>query len=366
MNGLISELGRRALFMLPAQTAHKFAIAALKQGLVPKFSIPADSRLIVSVAGLDFANPLGMAAGFDKNAESVAGLFSLGFGAVEIGSVTPRPQDGNASPRLFRLANHHAIINRMGFNNEGHAAVLARLQGHRHKGVLGVNIGANKDSDDRIDDYVKGISAFHSVADYFTVNISSPNTPGLRNLQTQESLAELFSRVLEERDSHPVFRPVFVKIAPDLVEAELDAIARECLAKNIDGVVISNTTLSRVGVARARDGDQIGGLSGRPLFDRSTIVLAKMRQRLGKAMPIIGVGGVESAKTAEMKIRAGADLIQIYTGFIYEGVTLPGQILDGLTAICERAGLASIGEIRDSAIDDYANQTLPDQDDPKV
>ena len=366
MNKLLSKISQRALFALPTETAHKLAITALKQGLAPKFPRPDDSRLHVDIAGLKFKNPLGMAAGFDKNAEVVKGLFSLGFGAVEIGSVTPIAQEGNAAPRLFRLENHHAIINRMGFNNHGHAAVLARLQGHSYIGILGVNIGANKDSDDRIADYVAGISAFQGVADYFTVNISSPNTPGLRKLQTRESLAELFSRVLDERDSFPVRRPVFVKIAPDLAEEELDAIAEECLDKKIDGVVISNTTLSRREVASAPNAGQAGGLSGRPVFNRSTIVLAKMRQRLGSEMPIIGVGGIESVRTAEEKIRAGADLIQIYTGFIYGGLVLPTQVLDGLLAICEREKLTSISEIRDSLVADYASRAIPDSEVPKT
>lgn len=366
MNKFLSEIGQRLLFALPAETAHKLAITGLKQGLAPKFSGPDDNRLHVDIAGLKFKNPLGMAAGFDKNAEVVKGLFSLGFGAVEIGSVTPLPQEGNDLPRLFRIANHHAIINRMGFNNDGHEKVLARLRGRTYSGILGVNIGANKDSDDRIADYVAGISAFQGVADYFTVNISSPNTPGLRKLQTRNSLAELFTRVLEERDSFPVRRPVFVKIAPDLDEADLDAIAEECLDKKIDGVVISNTTLSRREVAIAHNAEQAGGLSGRPIFDRSTIVLAKMRQRLGSEMPIIGVGGIESVRTAEEKIRAGADLIQIYTGFIYGGPSLPAQILDGLSAICEREKLTSIRDIRDSAVADYAGRAIPASEAPKT
>jgi len=366
LNNFLSELGQRALFALPAETAHKLAISALKQGLTPKFSAADDRRLLVEIAGLKFKNPLGVAAGFDKNAEVVKSLFSVGFGAVEIGSVTPHAQEGNATPRLFRITNHHAIINRMGFNNDGHETVLARLRGRTHPGILGVNIGANKDSDDRIGDYVAGISAFQAVADYFTVNISSPNTPGLRKLQTRESLAELFSRVLDERDSYPVRRPVFVKIAPDLTEEELDAIADICLDKKINGVVISNTTLSRREVAGAHNAEQAGGLSGRPIFNRSTIVLAKMRQRLGSDMPIIGVGGIESIRTAEEKIRAGADLVQIYTGFIYGGLSLPSQILDGLTAICEREKLTSIRKIRDSAVDDYAGRAIPDSAVPKI
>lgn len=359
MSGRLSELGRKALFALPPETAHKLAIRALASGALPRPKRHFDPRLCVQVADLDFANPLGMAAGFDKNAEAAEALFGLGFGAVEVGSVTPKPQAGNPQPRLFRLAREQAIINRMGFNNDGHPAVLSRLQGVQMPGVLGVNIGANKDSADRIGDYVAGIAAFNGVADYFTANISSPNTPGLRNLQSRESLAELFERVLAERDRQAVRRPVFLKIAPDLVEQDLDTIAAECLDKKIDGLVISNTTISRAEVAAAAHAQESGGLSGRPLFERSTIVLAKMRQRLGAEMPIIGVGGVDSAATAAEKMRAGADLVQVYTGFIYGGATMPNDILKGLSAICDREKLARISALRDTRVTDYAARDIP-------
>lgn len=353
------DFGRDLLFALPPETAHNLAIKALASGYGPRPHLPTDKRLATTVAGLEFPNPLGMAAGFDKNAQAVSGLFRLGFGAVEIGSVTPRPQEGNPSPRLYRLPGHQAIINRMGFNNDGHADVLSRLTGNRRKGLLGVNIGANKDSEDRIGDYVIGVRAFNAVADYFTANISSPNTPGLRNLQTRESLRELFERVLEERDRQPVRRPVFLKIAPDLSEDEIDAIAEESMARRIDGIVISNTTLSRSEVEGARHADQAGGLSGRPVFQRSTIALAKMRQRVGADMPLIGVGGIESADTAAEKIRAGADLVQIYTGFIYGGPLLPIRILKGLADLCSRDNLENLSALRDTRTADYANRPLP-------
>ena len=358
MSSSFYDFGRDLLFALPPEQAHNLAIKALSSGYGPRPDIPSDPRLTTTVAGLKFANPLGMAAGFDKNAKAVSGLFRLGFGAVEIGSVTPRAQDGNPAPRLYRLPGHHGIINRMGFNNEGHAEVLSRLNGRSFKGVLGVNIGANKDSDDRIGDYVTGIKAFNDVADYFTANISSPNTPGLRSLQTRESLSELFERVLEERDRHPVRRPVFLKIAPDLSEEEIDAIAEECAVHEIDGIVISNTTLSRREVEGARNADQAGGLSGRPVFLRSTIVLAKMRERVGPDMPLIGVGGIESAETAAEKIRAGANLIQIYSGFIYGGPLLAVRILEGLKDLCTTEGLASLSDLRDTKTADYAGRSL--------
>ncbi|MAY62156.1 MAG: dihydroorotate dehydrogenase (quinone) [Rhizobiales bacterium] len=358
MSDAFYDFGKDLLFALPTEQAHNLAIRALSSGYGPRPDIPYDSRLSSTVAGLKFSNPLGMAAGFDKNARAVPGLFRLGFGAVEIGSVTPKAQEGNPAPRLYRLPGHRAIINRMGFNNEGHAEVLSRLRGKSPKGILGVNIGANKDSEDRIGDYVTGIKVFNEVADYFTANISSPNTPGLRSLQTRQSLKELFERILEERDRQPVRRPVFLKIAPDLAEDEIDAIAEESVAREIDGIVISNTTLSRREVEGARNAGQAGGLSGRPVFLRSTIVLAKMRARVGPDMPLIGVGGIESAETAAEKMRAGADLIQIYTGFIYGGPMLPVRILDGLKEICEREGLESLSAIRDTKTAGYAARPL--------
>lgn len=360
MSDAFYDFGKDLLFALPAEQAHNLAIRALSSGYGPRPNIPHDSRLSSTVAGLKFSNPLGMAAGFDKNARAVSGLFRLGFGAVEIGSVTPKAQDGNPAPRLYRLPGHKAIINRMGFNNEGHTEVLSRLAGKSHKGILGVNIGANKDSEDRIGDYVTGIRVFNEVADYFTANISSPNTPGLRSLQTRDSLAELFERVIEERDRQTVRRPVFLKIAPDLSEDEIDAIAEESVARKVDGIVISNTTLSRREVEGARNAGQAGGLSGRPVFLRSTIVLAKMRERVGPDMPLIGVGGIESAETAAEKMRAGADLVQIYTGFIYGGPMLAIRILDGLKEICELEGLESLSAIRDTKAADYASRPLPE------
>ncbi|MDZ7600074.1 MAG: quinone-dependent dihydroorotate dehydrogenase [Hoeflea sp.] len=359
MSSLVEGIARRALFTLDPEAAHGLSIKALRSGLVPGCWAVRDSRLSVTIAGLAFPNPLGMAAGYDKNAEVASELSRLGFGFVEVGTLTPRAQAGNPRPRIFRLVNDQAVINRLGFNNEGHAAAHARISGQRRAGLLGVNIGANKDTDDRAADYVAGIACFADVADYFTVNISSPNTPGLRNLQTRAALAELMSRVLAERDTKARRVPVFLKIAPDLTEPDLDDIADECLAQRLDGVIVSNTTLSRTGLSAEPRAGEAGGLSGRPVFLRSTIVLAKMRQRLGPDMPLIGVGGIDSAETAAEKMRAGADLVQLYTGFIYGGPLLPGRILRGLSQICDRESLTRLSDLRDSKTAEYAARAIP-------
>ena len=357
---LIDGIARSALFTLDPETAHGLSISALKSGLVPGCRANRDPRLAVTVAGLTFPNPLGMAAGYDKNAEVPNELTRLGFGFAEIGTLTPKPQQGNPKPRIFRLVKDHAVINRLGFNNEGHAAAHARISGRRREGLLGVNIGANKDSDDRVQDYVAGISCFADVADYFTVNISSPNTPGLRNLQTREALSDLLGRVLAERDRNSRRIPVFLKIAPDLAEPDLDDVASECLAHGLDGVIVSNTTLSRTGLSSDPKTREAGGLSGRPMFVRSTIVLAKMRQKLGADMPLIGVGGIDSAETAAEKIRAGADLAQLYTGFIYGGPLLPGRIVSGLSQLCDRENLARLSDLRDTKTAHYAAMAIPE------
>lgn len=350
----LDRLGQTLLFAFEPETAHGLSIAALKTGLPLCPAVPADPRLAVTVAGLSFPNPLGMAAGYDKNGEVPDALLKLGFGFAEIGTVTPQPQPGNPRPRIFRLQEDGAVVNRLGFNNEGHAACLKRLEAREGRGgIVGVNIGANKDSADRIADYRLGVERFCRLAAYLTVNISSPNTPGLRNLQARESLAGLLSAVSEARDAQDAGAgrrtPVFLKIAPDLGEADLDDIAAEVLDKGIDGVIVSNTTLARDGLA-SRFASEAGGLSGRPLFSRSTAALARMRRRLGPDTALIGVGGVDSAETAAEKIRAGADLVQLYTGMIYAGPALPGRIVHGLSELARREGLTSIAELRDSAL----------------
>jgi dihydroorotate dehydrogenase len=358
MINAIQSLARRGLFLLDPEAAHGLSVKALKTGLVPACTAPADPRLAQTVAGLTFTNPLGMAAGYDKNAEVPEALLRLGFGFTEIGTVTPKPQTGNDRPRIFRLVEDDAVINRLGFNNEGHQAALTRLRGCVRAAMIGVNIGANKDSADRIADYVTGIRTFYGVARYFTANISSPNTPGLRDLQARESLAALLSAVLAARDEEAAKTgkrvPVFLKIAPDLTEEGMDDIAAEALSHALDGLIVSNTTLSRDGLKDQRQAKESGGLSGKPLFEKSTVVLAKMRQRVGPDLPIIGVGGVSSAETAAEKIRAGANLVQLYSCMVYEGPSLPGRIVRGLSQLCDREKLTSIGDIRGSRTDYWA------------
>jgi dihydroorotate dehydrogenase len=357
---VVEAIGLRALFAFEPETAHSISIAALKSGMLLRSPPLGDPRLAVTVAGLAFPNPLGMAAGYDKNAEVPDALLRLGFGFAEVGTLTPLPQAGNPRPRIFRLREDRAVINRLGFNNQGHDAAVARLAKRRGGGIVGVNIGANKDSLDRLADYVAGVKYFAPLAAYLTMNISSPNTPGLRNLQAREALAELLARVMAARDemAERVGRrpPVFLKIAPDLDEAELADIAEEVLAKNVDGVIVSNTTLAREGLPSQRHRDEAGGLSGRPLFARSTAVLARMRKLVGETLPLIGVGGVDSTEAALEKIRAGADLVQLYTGLIYGGPALPGRILAGLSAHCAREGVRSLAELRDTGVEEWAGR----------
>ncbi|VTZ60771.1 quinone-dependent dihydroorotate dehydrogenase [Sinorhizobium medicae] len=362
MIGGLEHLARRGLFLFDPEAAHGLSITALKSGLVPSCAAPADPRLQQSVAGLAFPNPVGMAAGYDKNAEVPEALLKIGFGFTEIGTVTPRPQPGNDKPRLFRLIEDEAVDHRLGFNNEGHGAALARLKACSREALIGVNIGANKDSADRIADYVTGIRTFYAVARYFTANISSPNTPGLRDLQARASLATLLSAVLAAREDEAGKCgrrvPVFLKIAPDLTEEGMDDIAAEVLAQGLDGLIVSNTTLARARLRDRKQASEVGGLSGKPLFEKSTAVLARMRRRVGPDLPIIGVGGVSSAETAAEKIRAGADLVQLYSCMVYEGPSLPGRIVRGLSALCDREKLASIREIRDSRVDYWTGMNV--------
>ncbi|MBO0141193.1 quinone-dependent dihydroorotate dehydrogenase [Agrobacterium sp. Ap1] len=363
MIGRLAGIASRSLFVFDPEIAHNLSIAALKTGISPVCPPRPDPRLAQTVAGIRFENPVGLAAGYDKNAEVPDTLLKLGFGHVEVGTLTPKPQVGNDKPRLFRLVEDRAVINRFGFNNQGHDAVFSRLSARGNaKGIVGVNIGANKDSADRIADYVLGIRRFYSLATYFTVNISSPNTPGLRDLQARESLAALLSAVLaarnEEADRAGKRLPVFLKIAPDLTEEGLDDVAAETLAHDLDGLIVSNTTLSREGLKDQVQAKQAGGMSGAPLFAKSTAVLARMRKRVGSDLPIIGVGGVGSAENALEKIRAGADLVQVYSCMVYEGPALPGDINRGLSKLLDRDGIASIRDLRDSRVDHWASQPI--------
>lgn len=354
---VLDRIGQKLLFSFDPETAHGLSIAALRCGLPVGATAPRDARLRIRLCGLDFPNPLGMAAGYDKNAEVPDALLGLGFGFAEVGTIPPLPQPGNPKPRIFRLTADEAVINRLGFNNEGHAAAEKRLAARKGlPGVVGVNIGANKDSADRIADYERGVARFAAYASYLTVNISSPNTPGLRNMQAREQLGELLSRVMAARAAAAAQPPVFLKIAPDLVEAELEDIAAEVAEKKIDGVIVSNTTLARSGLRSGGVANETGGLSGKPLFERSTAVLARMRKLLGPQMTIIGVGGVDSAEAALEKIRAGADLVQLYTGMIYAGPALPGRIVAGMARFMERQRLKSIGELRDTGCTDWSKK----------
>ncbi len=358
MSDLIDRIGLKLLFMLEPETAHGLSLTALKSGLARK-PLPADPRLTLSKAGLDFPNPLGMAAGYDKNAEAADGLLGLGFGFAEVGTVTPRPQPGNPRPRVFRLLEDEAVINRLGFNSAGHEYARERLAARAGRpGIVGVNIGANKDSEDRIADYVAGVNTFAPLASYLTVNISSPNTPGLRKLQGGEALGKLLARVSEARDAMERRVPLFLKVAPDLEQAEIEAIAREVVAHGIDAIIVSNTTLSREGL-KSPNRKEAGGVSGAPLFERSTTVLARMRQAVGPEMVLVGAGGVNSAETALEKIRAGADLVQLYTGMIYAGPGLPARIVEGMSRFVADHGLASIAELRDMTTADWAARPIP-------
>ena len=344
---LAFPFARPLLHALDAETAHGLTMSAMPAGA----PAAADPRLAVEAFGLSFPNPLGVAAGFDKNAEVPDAMLALGFGFTEIGTVTPKPQVGNPRPRLFRLPEDGAVINRMGFNNEGHAAALRRLEARRGRGgIVGVNIGANKDSADRIGDYVQGISRFTHVASYFTVNISSPNTPGLRGLQSRAELEQLLSRLNDERARHEAQPPMLLKIAPDLREDELEDIAAACGGGAVDGIIVSNTTLSRDGLRSGHAKEQ-GGLSGLPLLALSTRQLARMFVLTDGRIPLVGAGGVHDGASALMKIRAGASLVQLYSALVYQGPGLVIGILNHLAAEAARHGgsLASLRG-RDAAL----------------
>jgi dihydroorotate dehydrogenase len=328
---------------MEAERAHGLAVLALKLGLVPRDRETDPGLLRQSLFGLTFVNPIGIAAGFDKNGEVVAPLFRLGFGFVEIGSVTPRPQRGNPRPRLFRLTEDRAVINRMGFNNEGAAAMAARLQARAGaRGVLGINLGKNKDQTDAAADYVAGAETLGALADYLVINVSSPNTPGLRALQERAQLTELVGRVLAARAALSRKPPLLLKIAPDLMDEERADIAAVALETGLDGLIVSNTTIARPPL-RSPHADETGGLSGRPLFETSTALLREMYRRTEGRLPLIGVGGVASGADAYAKIRAGASLVQLYSALVFEGPGLVRRIKNELAALLKRDGFASVG-----------------------
>ena len=332
-------LAKPFLHKMDAEQAHRLTISSLKAGLGGGQGTITSPALQTKLFGLTFPNPIGLAPGFDKNAEVPDAMLAQGFGFVEIGTVTPRPQQGNAQPRLFRLIEDQAVINRMGFNNDGHETVLRRLEARRNNGgIVGVNIGANKDSTNRFADYVSGLEKFRSVASYITINISSPNTPGLRNMQGREELLKLLAVLNSKRKST---LPMLLKIAPDLAESDLQDVADVCAQEAIDAVIVSNTTISRPRLNSVH-ATETGGLSGKPLFDLSTKQLALFHKMTAGKIPLIGVGGVSDVETAWAKIRAGASLIQLYSALVYQGPSLIGDICKGLEQKLKTAGLANL------------------------
>ncbi|MDP9127827.1 MAG: quinone-dependent dihydroorotate dehydrogenase [Pseudomonadota bacterium] len=355
-------LVRPFLFRLDPETAHHLALAALKKGFGPRGTAKAkfkantrsqdedDSILSTVVCGLDFPNPVGLAAGFDKQCEVMGEVLAFGFGFIEVGTITPLPQPGNPQPRLFRVPEAKAIINRFGFNSDGLAICARRLGAwrdtgaHMRPGLVGINLGKNRESQDAVADYVTGVKAFAPHADYLTVNISSPNTVGLRDLQGRAEMAELLKAVVRAREAVPQKPPLFVKIAPDLTEAQEEDIGAVALETGIEGMIIGNTTISRPANIPSEVAKEPGGLSGQPLARMSTELVGRMYKRLKGRVALVGVGGIASGQDAYAKIRAGASLVQIYTGLIYEGPALVPRIKRDLAALLRRDGFASIGE----------------------
>jgi dihydroorotate dehydrogenase len=331
-------LVRPLFFALDAERAHRLTIRALRAVPAGEPALP-DPRLAIRIAGLDFPNPVGLAAGFDKDAEVHAQMLGFGFGFVEVGTVTPRPQAGNARPRLFRLIEDRAVINRMGFNNRGFEAAKARLA-RRRRGLVGANIGANKDSADRIADYVAGVREMAAMADYLTVNISSPNTPGLRALQDAGALAELLAAVVQARSGAT---PIFLKVAPDLEPEEIDGIARAAIDAGMDALIVANTTVSRP-LLRSKHAGESGGLSGAPLKQLALQRLKDFRAATGGELPLIAVGGIENGVDAYARIRAGASLVQLYTALVYQGPGVARAIAGELRTLLSRDGFATLAE----------------------
>jgi len=345
---ILHDTAAGALRLIEPEVAHRAAIWALRAGLGPHARADRWPRLKTSVAGLDLPNPIGAAAGFDKNCEVPDALLAAGFGFAECGTVTPLPQAGNPRPRLFRLTQDHAIINRLGFNNKGVDAFADRLGARAHLGgVVGANVGANKDSPDRVGDYVRGMGRVWKHAAYVTANISSPNTPGLRGLQERGALEELLGRLREARatlESAHGRRPLFLKVAPDLDEAAVRDIAELALAFGVDALIVSNTTLQRAAHLTSDNRDEAGGLSGQPLFQISTQVLRLFAQALDGRLPLIGAGGVASGSDALVKIAAGASAVQLYSAMVFEGPGLIARILDELDGLLAAEGWDSVAD----------------------
>lgn len=333
---MLYRLARPILFTVDPESAHQATILALRA--LPPGKQRFDSRLETTLAGIDFPSPVGLAAGFDKDAEVPDAILGLGFGFAEVGTITPLPQAGNPKPRLFRLVEDAGVINRMGFNNGGHAAALARLSARKRHGVVGVNIGANKDTVDRVADYVAGMKAFAAHADYITVNISSPNTPGLRGLQDKSALDELLDAVMALRTV-----PVFLKIAPDLDTQSINDVVAVSMARGVDAMIVGNTTISRPALA-SRWREEAGGLSGAPLKRLAMEKLKAFRTATGGKMPLIAAGGIDSADEAYARIRSGASLVQIYSALVYHGPGLAKSIAAGLARLLERDGFAHVAD----------------------
>jgi dihydroorotate dehydrogenase len=341
---LLERAALAALHRCDPERAHGLSLRALARGLAPLPGAVTSPRLATNVAGLALPNPVGLAAGYDKNAEAIAPLSRAGFGFVEVGAATPRPQPGNPRPRLFRLTEDRAVINRFGFNNDGMEAIGARLARRRKTAVpVGLNLGANKDSADRAADFARVLAHCGPYVDFATVNVSSPNTEKLRDLQGKAALAALLAGVVETRAGLANRPALFLKIAPDLSPAELEELAEVALASGIDGIIATNTTLARDGL-KSRHAKETGGLSGAPLFDRSTRVLARLSQLTEGRLPLIGVGGIGCAEEAYQKIRAGASAVQLYSAMVYGGLTLVAEIARGLDARLTSDGFATVAD----------------------
>lgn len=342
------DLATSALRLIDPETAHQAALLGLRAGLGPRARADRYPRLRTTLAGLDLPNPIGMAAGFDKNCEAPDALLAAGFGFVECGTVTPKPQAGAARPRIFRLSEDRAVINRLGFNNKGLEYFADRLAARPRRGVVGANVGANKDSIDRAADYVLGMGRVWKCASYVTANISSPNTPGLRGLQERGALEDLLGRLREARaplEAAHGPRPLFLKVAPDLDETAVRDIAELALAYGLDALIVSNTTLQRPPHLTSDNAEEAGGLSGQPLFQISTHVLRLFAEALAGRLPLIGVGGVENGVTALAKLRAGASAVQLYSALVYEGPGLVARLLDELDGLLAAEGVDHVSEI---------------------
>ncbi|WP_378944523.1 quinone-dependent dihydroorotate dehydrogenase [Paracoccus sp. R86501] len=349
---VVEKLGLAALHRMDPETAHDLSIKALAAGVAPLHGGPVTSdRLRMQLAGMELPNPVGLAAGYDKNGRAIGALMKSGFGFIEIGAATPKPQPGNPKPRLFRLTDQQAIINRFGFNNEGAEAIGQRLAARPAGIPVGLNLGANKDSEDRAEDFAKVVRTAGSFADFVTVNVSSPNTERLRDLQGADALAALLDRVLSARNGLGNRPPVFVKIAPDLSDAEVSEIASVALNAGLDGIIATNTTLTRDGI----DGphaSQAGGLSGRPLFAKSTRVLAQLHKATDGQIPLIGVGGIASLDDLWEKLRAGASAVQIYSAMIYQGLSIAPRLAQGLDDRLAQRGM-TMTEVCGSGVRDW-------------